>query len=435
MNSRDAGYDEAEALRKAIEASKEDAAPEAEVGLRRGKRGRSNSEEKPESTKRQRTSSRSRSPSLDKAEDSDEAITTGVPTRNVGTRPKSSRGTSNTVTRNQRNEKVSEREERERQRAEAANKRKGRAERRRIDDSDPSEELPLAAARAVVNKATTATMTTTTTSISSGTTIGTGVSVSQGNTTISDTGPSEVQTATIQKISTVPEPPPSSQPTPESPTASAPLTKEASVPVTSSSGVTSGRIDKKRSHKKKGRNQYTRDRDGHDEESPARSQSRDVQKDEQNQTSSGGSGGHSGSGKASTENAGSNSTHGSGGRAHGKAKGGMSSKVTMTDMKRKAAALLDFISRTQVELAGEALTPPESTTTAAKVGAGKSAGEDETAPVTATTEPGQRQHDSAAVEGLPTPVRVEKDFKELNCLEMMDSLTRRLVKWQQEYTV
>jgi len=45
MNSRDAGYDEAEALRKAIEASKEDAAPEAEVGLRRGKRGRSNSEE------------------------------------------------------------------------------------------------------------------------------------------------------------------------------------------------------------------------------------------------------------------------------------------------------------------------------------------------------------------------------------------------------
>jgi len=302
-------------------------------------------------------------------------------------------------------------------------------------DSDPSEELPLAAARAVVNKATTATMTTTTTSISSGTTIGTGVSVSQGNTTISDTGPSEVQTATIQKISTVPEPPPSSQPTPESPTASAPLTKEASVPVTSSSGVTSGRIDKKRSHKKKGRNQYTRDRDGHDEESPARSQSRDVQKDEQNQTSSGGSGGHSGSGKASTENAGSNSTHGSGGRAHGKAKGGMSSKVTMTDMKRKAAALLDFISRTQVELAGEALTPPESTTTAAKVGAGKSAGEDETAPVTAATEPGQRQHDSAAVEGLPTPVRVEKDFKELNCLEMMDSLTRRLVKWQQEYTV
>jgi len=46
MNSREAGYDEAEALRRAIEASKEDAAPEAVDGTtRRAKRGRSDSEE------------------------------------------------------------------------------------------------------------------------------------------------------------------------------------------------------------------------------------------------------------------------------------------------------------------------------------------------------------------------------------------------------
>lgn len=46
MNSRDAGYDEAEALRRAIEASKEDALPDApDTGSRRAKRGRSDSEE------------------------------------------------------------------------------------------------------------------------------------------------------------------------------------------------------------------------------------------------------------------------------------------------------------------------------------------------------------------------------------------------------
>src|SRR6478609_9387010 len=92
-------------------------------------------------------------------EDSDE----GVATRNGA------------ALRAQRAEKPSEREERERQRIEAANKRKGRAERRRADgmahtilvkvsgayadtDSDPSEELPLAA-RAAVNKAATSTIT------------------------------------------------------------------------------------------------------------------------------------------------------------------------------------------------------------------------------------------------------------------------------------
>jgi hypothetical protein len=46
MNSREAAYDEAEALRRAIEASKEDAAPElGDGGSRRPKRVRSDSEE------------------------------------------------------------------------------------------------------------------------------------------------------------------------------------------------------------------------------------------------------------------------------------------------------------------------------------------------------------------------------------------------------
>ncbi len=29
----------------------------------------------------------------------------------------------------------------------------------------------------------------------------------------------------------------------------------------------------------------------------------------------------------------------------------------------------------------------------------------------------------------------DKDFKDLSCMEMMDRLTTRLVKWQQEYGV
>ena len=46
LNSREAGYDEAEALRRAIEASKEEAHTELpESGNRRPKRGRSDSQE------------------------------------------------------------------------------------------------------------------------------------------------------------------------------------------------------------------------------------------------------------------------------------------------------------------------------------------------------------------------------------------------------
>lgn len=46
LNSREAGYDEDELLRRAIEASKEDALPETtEAGAKRHKRGRSDSEE------------------------------------------------------------------------------------------------------------------------------------------------------------------------------------------------------------------------------------------------------------------------------------------------------------------------------------------------------------------------------------------------------
>jgi hypothetical protein len=189
------------------------------------------------------------------------------------------------------------------------------------------------------------------------------------------------------------EPPPTSNPAPDTPPTITVQTK----------------ADKKRSHKKKGRNQYTRDRDGNDDESPARSQSRDIQKDDHGPSTT--------SGKAVGEG---NS------KTNSKLRGGMSSKLTMNDMKRRATALLDFISRTQVELAGE--SPGETTTGTASSTNGSTAA--------ALDKPQNEPNDLAAlVLAEATDCAPGKDFKELGCMEMMDSLTRRLVKWQQQYTI
>ncbi|KAL2023549.1 hypothetical protein VTK56DRAFT_2157 [Thermocarpiscus australiensis] len=358
LNSREAGYDEAEALRRAIEASKEDALLEqSDNANRRPKRGRSDSQDKPENAKRQRTDSRSVSPPLDNnAEESDDAGANG---RTSAPKSKSRNGA---AARNQRAEKSSEKDERARQRADNANKRKSRAERRRADDSDPSDEIPLAV-RATTSKAAPA----------SG-------AASAANVT-----------AEAARPPVAAEPPPAPNPAPDTPPTITVQTK----------------ADKKRSHKKKGRNQYTRDRDLRDQESPARSQSRDIQKDDH---------GPPGSGKGAVE---------SSGKANSKAKGGMSSKITMNDMKRRAAAMLDFISRTQVELAGENLVG----TTAGTIGSAN--GGSATASVKTLEEAGD--NDPAVVPGENGGAGQEKEFKTLSCMEMMDSLTRRLVKWQQQY--
>ncbi|KAK4200306.1 putative histone deacetylase [Triangularia verruculosa] len=398
MNSREAAYDEAEALRRAIEASKEDAAPESEGVPRRPKRGRSDSEEyvpltavssvanfdqrKQEGSKRQRTGSRSVSPSADKtADESDDPKGPG----RSGNKSKS-RGSA----RNHRNEKLSEKEEKERQRQEAANKRKGRAERRRADgtastifvkvseahadaDSDPSEELPLAA-RAVASK--------------------TVAPVAGGTSTNEVTGePTQQPSASEQ------QPPPASQPIPDSPPTPA---------------LSQAKTDKKKPHKRKGRNQYTRD----DEASPARSVSRDIQKDEHPPT---GKGHHHGDGVGKS--------------AHSRSRGGMNSKVTMNDMKRRAAALLDFISRTQVELAGETAEDTARTDVAKATTATPTSAPAVSNGTNGTTTADSAQNTSTMTGPTSVPESREKEFKELGCVEMMDTLTRRLVKWQQEYAV
>ncbi|TEA13455.1 putative histone deacetylase complex subunit cti6 [Colletotrichum sidae] len=376
MNSRDAAYDEDEQLRRAIEASKEEAVPETtETVARRGKRGRSDSEDNIANLKRPRTSSPSMSPPPEKTQaveddSEDEAIT-----RNGGS--KKSRGA-----RTQREK--SEREERDRQRAEAANRRRGRADRRRAEgtsapnpgkeseahtsaDSDPLEEAPLASARPVVK-------------------------------------PSTEPPAPV-------EPLPSSAPTPDTPPAN-------QAPVGSSHKKTA-RANHKRG---KGRNQYTKDRDEH-EDSPARSMSRDIVRNHDDHT---GAGVSKHSGNDHSKHGAKNKTN----HAH--------SKVSMNDMKRRVTAFLDFISKTQVELAGEALPGSQSSHNSSqqqspRVTSAPDAPKpsvDGTATTEAKDEQGQSESGPANENGANP-----KDFKALNCVEMMDVLTRDLLRWQNQYAV
>lgn len=201
-----------------------------------------------------------------------------------------------------------------------------------------------------------------------------------------------VTTETKIEASLVPEPPPSSQPTPDTPPASAP------VPSISKA---------KRSKKGKGRNQYTKDRETRDDTSPARSHSRDVQGHDN------GHGHHARSGEGTS-------------KSHARVKGGFNSKVSMADMRRKAHAMLDYISRTQVEMAGE-VTPPNndsrrpSNDTLPQIKENGTSTSEKTAPSISNGEPGISRD-------------IPKDFKELSSMEMMDRLTGDLVKWQNQFT-
>ncbi|KAH8816868.1 hypothetical protein F5884DRAFT_777695 [Xylogone sp. PMI_703] len=351
MNSRDAAYDEEEELRRVLEISKEDKTAESiDTGSRRTKRGRSDSEEKLESSKRQRTASISPSPTnndrfASQTADSDDGI---------NGRSNGSRKVRGAAARNHKEKEM--REERERSRQEAANKRKGRAERRRAEDSDAAEELPLAARSTVVNNKT-------------------------AETPIQASDPP----ASVNVV------PPDTPPAVQTPVSNS--HKKGGRPPNSRKG-------------KLGKNQYTKDKDLQDgsDRSPHRSQSRDVTRDESIQTS------------------GNRTSHVEGKPT--KSKGSSVSKITMGDMKKRVAAMLDFISRTQVEMAGDSMSASNGETEkmmrslAESLPASRVNGE--------SKEPinnGNQDNNNAA-----------KDFRELSCLEMMDVLTRQLVKWQKEFT-
>jgi hypothetical protein len=94
----------------------------------------------------------------------------------------------------------------------------------------------------------------------------------------------------------------------------------------------------------------------------------------------------------------------------------MHHKLNMVDMKRRVGAILDFISRTQVDLAAEALPVPNGDANIVEASPLRISGPE-------ASESGRTRESS---EG--------KEFKDLNCMEMMDVLTRDMVKWQNQYT-
>ncbi|KAI0203365.1 hypothetical protein F4808DRAFT_41859 [Astrocystis sublimbata] len=372
MNSRDAAYDEEEQLRRAIEASKEEtAAEEGDLASRRPKRGRDDSEDKTAIAKRQRTNSKSPSP----APENPDSNTVDESDDELALRNGHSKRSRNTV-RNarERAEREERREEQERKRAEAASKRKGRAERRRADDSDPSDEVPLAT-RGGASRAT--------------------------------------ESAQPPDL-----PPPSSQPPPDTP------------PVSQPQAPATGK-KKAAQTKKKGRNQYTKDRDNEHEDSPARSISREFKNaDESGGGSGSGGGGGGGSNGTSSKNTSSHEATTTG--KHTKGRGGMSSKVTMSDMKRRVHGILEFITRKQVELVNDPLS--DSASSPSQPGT-----EGANTPTTTTTKVnGDSLANKKADAGTPGAESGEAidpslAFKDMNCIEMMDSLTRDLMKWQQEF--
>ncbi|KAL8694690.1 MAG: hypothetical protein Q9218_000701 [Villophora microphyllina] len=137
--ARDSAYYEAEQIRRAIEESKKEGATAVAAGSRKGKRSRDESDERNDDNKRQRTKSGSSTSSNIKGltqEGNEGEADENKPTGSSA--PKSIRGA---AARNHRNKEIREREEkREKDRTDAAGRRKGRAERRRGDESDPSEE-------------------------------------------------------------------------------------------------------------------------------------------------------------------------------------------------------------------------------------------------------------------------------------------------------
>ncbi|KAL1896702.1 Histone deacetylase complex subunit [Ceratocystis pirilliformis] len=492
MNSRDAAYDEEEELRRAIEASKEDA-PVVETtdnSSRRLKRGRSHSEDSPSISPPTEKSG----PSPDDSEDSSSA-------RNVK-RSRQSRSQRENL----------ERQQKERQRQDAANKRRVRADRRRADGStwrdsekddysadskEPDE--PSAKAEAVAKdivlpdnaepasiaaesdiiadvEASVATATTTTAVADADASVNetsqTPDKATTRTTPPSTTAPTETSMDFLEKkpsdkriiekaepetekapIKTTEVSSAAASPAPSIPavikTPDTPLTTELALPTCAPTPISevalaaapatapavSVKKTSKTSKKGRGRNQYTRDRD-EIEDSPVRStrESRHksaaaaAQQDNYSSHSSI-SNGHNNNGNG-TGARGSRHTHDA--KSY-KSKSSVG-KLSIPELKRRSAAFLDFIQKTQLELAAEA-TPSRSGSSSDDEGREVSLEERRVGDGNGGNR--GREREGTAVpstrQGTPEPSTARKDFGDLSCGEMMDVLTRDLVKWQNQY--
>ncbi|PGH16284.1 hypothetical protein AJ79_01823 [Helicocarpus griseus UAMH5409] len=223
--------------------------------------------------------------------------------------------------------------------------------------------------------------------------------------------PDEDPSETISPAKNTSNPPTITQPAPDTPS----VTNESSntKPATRKTGRPPARRGRL------GRNQYTRDRDsvnGNDMSgsinSPRRGQSRDT--------------GHGDS--PTSGHLGPNGVYLNGGESGKPSKPRYMNpqRTTMNEMKRRVAAILEFISQLQVDMA----TNPEQTPTN---GIGGAASAKEVAEQLANNiDQAMNNADNAEANGSSSQPK-EKDFKDLTSIEMMDVLTRDLVKWQQEF--
>jgi len=95
----------------------------------------------------------------------------------------------------------------------------------------------------------------------------------------------------------------------------------------------------------------------------------------------------------------------------------------MNDMKRRVAGILEFISHTQVDIAGStaALTTKSSTSTNTPPNSN------------GTSKSGELSEGAVNAALMDLDAIDEQAFSGLSSLEMMEVLTRRLMKWQGEY--
>jgi hypothetical protein len=97
----------------------------------------------------------------------------------------------------------------------------------------------------------------------------------------------------------------------------------------------------------------------------------------------------------------------------------------MSDMKKRVAAILEFITRTQFEMAGESVS----------LASGEAAEKmiRNIADGLPMIKVNGDNNTEGSKESDAKEVNANNEFKDLSCLEMMDVLTRQLVKWQKEF--
>lgn len=106
----------------------------------------------------------------------------------------------------------------------------------------------------------------------------------------------------------------------------------------------------------------------------------------------------------------------------------------MNEMKRRVAGILEFISRMQVEMAvasENSSTPTSNGDRAQGLLLKSMVDQIDNAMASINSDGGESA--APTTDGERETASHEKDFKDLSSVEMMDVLTRHLLKWQQEY--